>query len=890
MGFLKNHILKVSLFLGVFACILDFRYQLEFASTAFYIAVVSLGLWITERRYIYISAFVCSCLILSGYFFSYFAEVKWLNIFNRFVALFFVWITAFICLLQKPVFFKELTSQLKSTRIYFNGVLISIVLFALSGFIIWNLGLDFTKTNNKNVTLQKLSGKIIHLDEVLTMSARMGAATADNQWEERYLKYEKQLDDTLNQTINLVPKLVIKEKLKSVQMANNELVRIEKQAFQLIRNDLAKQASENLFSKEYAELKVIYDKNIKDFLSIINIHLNKEAIKLNNRIMKILLIFGLIFLSVWIIILAWVRKNQKQLHESEEKYLKLFSSEPDAVAIFDAHTKLFLEINDSAVQLFGYSREEILKLKLADVYLNPELAETDFYNISSGKIHEVPLRFIKSKTDKEYKAELSAGNFQQGSQKQVFIIFKDISARVDAIKIIESMSKFPSEDPSPIFRVEPDGTLLYANSSAKTLLRSFNCETGDKIPKTFQENVTISFSSNSQITFEDNFNEKVYLLDVVPVQDEKYINIYGREITQLKKAELALLESRRYLQAIVSNAMDGIITISVDGTIKSVNPAAEEIFGYSAFELIGSSVSMLMPEPHRSEHGKYIQKFLDTGRPKVIGISREVPGLHRDNTIFPLEISVSEVKSENDQFFMGIVRDISVRKAAEEELEKFIYTASHDLQEPIRKIILFGDRLYDSCFDKLEENNREFIIKMMKASLRMKDLIEDLLGYSQLKHKKAKVEPIKLNLIIEEVLEDLDVQLELAEAIISPYNLPTVYGDKILIRQVFQNLISNSLKYKKPETNAHIQIDHFISKNNDHVLKLKDNGIGFEMKYKDQIFQPFTRLHANKEISGTGMGLFICKKIIQSHNGSISVESSPNKGTIFTITFPNILN
>jgi two-component system, chemotaxis family, sensor kinase Cph1 len=367
-----------------------------------------------------------------------------------------------------------------------------------------------------------------------------------------------------------------------------------------------------------------------------------------------------------------------------------------------------------------------------------------------------------------------------------------------------------------------------------------------------------------------------------------------------RQAEEAIKESEAKYRSIVSSVTDGIITIDEKGIIHSFNTAAEKQFSYKEEEVIGKNISLLLPEPYQSEHDGYLQNYLNTREAKIIGLLREVPGLRKDGSTFPLEISVNEISYNQKLMFVGVVRDITQRKKsinelesystelklANEELERFTYTASHDLQEPLRKVITFGDRLKSSCSEKLEANEIEYISRMQMASFRMKNLIEDLLGYSQFNQKGICFEPINLNMIVQEVLDDLEIQIELTEGNIQIYSLPTIEADKIQMRQLFQNIISNGLKYKKPDTPPKIVIKSSPAESAFHAISIADNGIGFEEKYRDKIFQSFQRLHSDKNISGSGMGLFICQKIVTAHGGTITVKSELKKGATFTITLP----
>lgn len=371
-------------------------------------------------------------------------------------------------------------------------------------------------------------------------------------------------------------------------------------------------------------------------------------------------------------------------------------------------------------------------------------------------------------------------------------------------------------------------------------------------------------------------------------------------ISKIRKREEDLIIAERRTNLLITNAMDGIITIREDGSIETFNPAAEKIFGYSKDEIIGKPITLLMPEPHKSDHPRYIQDYLKTGIKKAISITREVEGLRKNGSLFNLEISLGEMAVDGQQMYTGIVRDITERKEAErtikefsadlqrtnEELESFTYTASHDLQEPLRKVIMLGDRLQESCSGKLESNETGYIQRMQKAAFRMKDLIEDILGYTRLTQKQSKFELLNLNHIAQEVLDDLEVLIDSTAGNVQVDNLPEIEADKIQMRQLFQNIISNGLKYNNPDVSPQIRVKCLSNGDDLQTISISDNGIGFDEKFKDKIFKPFQRLHDKRDISGSGMGLFICYKIVTYHKGLISVESQPEKGTTFHISLP----
>ncbi|MBI4389255.1 MAG: PAS domain S-box protein, partial [Nitrospinae bacterium] len=364
-------------------------------------------------------------------------------------------------------------------------------------------------------------------------------------------------------------------------------------------------------------------------------------------------------------------------------------------------------------------------------------------------------------------------------------------------------------------------------------------------------------------------------------------------------AENSLQWNRERLKSVISHAMDGIVTIHDDGTIESANPAVERLFGYPAEELIGKNVSLLMPEPYKGEHNGYIETYLRTGQARVLGLEREVPGLRKDGEVFSLGISVSEMFLGEDRMFVGILRDVSQRKQDEEklrqyaaELEKsnealkdFSFIASHDLQEPLRKIVSFAD-LLKTKNERLDPDSRNYLVRIQAAAQRMRDLIYDLLRYSQIESRPKTKRSLDLKEVVRDVLEDLEIAIKQTQGRVETSNLPVIEADGTLIRQLLQNLVANALKFHKAGEPPLVKIHGRQAEEGFWEISVQDNGIGFEEKYKDLIFKPFQRLHHRNEFPGAGMGLTICRKIAQEIGGTLAVHSVPSGGCTFTLRIP----
>ena len=370
-----------------------------------------------------------------------------------------------------------------------------------------------------------------------------------------------------------------------------------------------------------------------------------------------------------------------------------------------------------------------------------------------------------------------------------------------------------------------------------------------------------------------------------------------REIEVRKLAEGALRDSESRLQSMIDSAAAGIITIDDEGIVESVNSAAEKLFGYRPDEIVGQSVSLLMPAPYQDAHDGYLASYKETGRSEIVGTNRELQAQRRDGTVFPIELAVSESWSGGRRTFIGIITDETERKRAEDErarhalaleaankeLEAFSYSVSHDLRAPLRSINGFSQALLDDCADELGESGQDYLHRVKASSEHMAELIDNLLQLSRITRSEMKWEQVDLSAIAGSIAAEVQrsqperqVRFDIAEGLADQ-------GDGRLLQVVLDNLLSNSRKFTAKQPQAHIE---FGAERFDGVPAyfVRDNGAGFDMAYSGKLFGAFQRLHPTSEFEGTGVGLAIVQRVIHRHGGKVWAESAVDRGATFYFT------
>jgi two-component system CheB/CheR fusion protein len=413
-----------------------------------------------------------------------------------------------------------------------------------------------------------------------------------------------------------------------------------------------------------------------------------------------------------------------------------------------------------------------------------------------------------------------------------------------------------------------------------------------------------------------------YMVQILPYRtSEDRINgvvLTFVDITKRKEAEFALQQSEQHLRLLIESAEDyAIFTQDTNRRITGWNAGAELMMGYSEAEILGKAGDIIFTPEDRKK--KAPEKEAETAIKEGRAIN-ERWHVRQDGSRFWGSGSVSRI-IDSDGNLIGLVkimRDLTESKEAEEryrirmeqevaertaelsektlelhrsneDLQQFAHVASHDLKEPARKIKTFHNRIKEDFDGELPQKVHQYLEKINSATDRMYSMIDGILDYSKLKNSRPKFQPVNLNEIIKSIESDLEVLIQQKNASIQTNKLMIIHADRVLLYQLFYNLILNSLKFSKKDQPIVIQIVSEIMKQDEAELNkitLSDNGIGFEQEYASNIFDPFTRLNPADEYEGTGLGLALCKKIVERHEGSISATGKPDEGAKFTVLLP----
>jgi PAS domain S-box-containing protein len=363
---------------------------------------------------------------------------------------------------------------------------------------------------------------------------------------------------------------------------------------------------------------------------------------------------------------------------------------------------------------------------------------------------------------------------------------------------------------------------------------------------------------------------------------------------QRKSDQQRIADALEYNRLLINSSSLGIVTYDSCGKCIIANEAIARILDTTREQLLEENYNLiekwrtsgLLESAHKaisSGEETRLEHCTTTPSGKEIWLDcRFTPFVAHDEP--HLLLSVDDI-TQAKQAEMSLKVYAARLEQSNRDLQEFAYIASHDLQEPLRKVLAFGDRLASRYTDVIDETGQDYLKRMREASQRMQTLINDLLSFSRVSTRVQPFSKVDLNILIQDVVSDLEMQIDRTQGKVKVGKLPAIEADPTQMHQLFQNLINNSLKFHQDGIPPLI---HVSGENSGSKCRLmvRDNGIGFDVQYLDRIFKPFQRLHSRQEYEGSGMGLAICRRIVERHGGEISAISAPGEGSTFIVTLP----
>jgi PAS domain S-box-containing protein len=616
------------------------------------------------------------------------------------------------------------------------------------------------------------------------------------------------------------------------------------------------------------------------------------------------------------------RRAEASLARSEERYRKLFEHNPAPMWVFEIETLRFLAVNESATELYGYTREEFLARTLRDIRPPEDVArlEEDVRVPRSAIRRSGPWRH-RRKGGAELLVEIVTHDVDFEGRPARLVLANDVTERLRAEEKLRAF--FDSGMAGAIFG-DVHGSVIAANDE---FLRIVGFTRGDLeegrlrwIDITPPEWLPVDAAGIAEAKgrgvctpYEKEYVRKdgsrvPVLVGYALVGEEREESVaFILDLTTRKEAEARLGATTRLLQAIVDGSPAPILTLDREGTVTSWNPAAEAVFGWSADEAIGRTLP-IVPADREAE----FLSFLSDVREGCAFAGREVRRRRKDGSLLDVSIAAAPLKDGAGAVtgVAAVLVDVSARVKAEEEvrslnaeleerverrtaelvakskeLESFAYSISHDLRAPLRAIDGFSRLLGEEHAGRLDGEGLRLLGVVRENALRMGRLIDDLLTFSRAGRHELRTKRVDAGELVRSVLGEVLPETERGQSEVRVGDLPPVAADPALLRQVFVNLLSNAVKFTSTRPRRLLEVRGRREAGRV-IYDISDNGVGFDMRYASKLFGVFQRLHG-REFEGTGVGLALVERIVSRHGGTVAARGEVGVGATFTLSFPD---
>ena len=566
--------------------------------------------------------------------------------------------------------------------------------------------------------------------------------------------------------------------------------------------------------------------------------------------------------------------------------------------------------------------------------------------LAQSRCPEVPFIFVTDSLGEDMTIETFANGatdyvLKKNLSRLVPVIQRSLRAAEDRRTLAEKEQELRASEerfrhvveacPNALLVIRPTGEIAFANPATARLLgigtaaELVGRNLAELLPPGRWETVfEHTCQSHEQSPPGRTFPEKLLRADGQPadveisVADVEFegkpaIQFVARDITERRMAEQVLLSTESRRDAILQTALDAIIFINHGGVVQEWNPAAEQIFGYRRSDAIGRELAeLIIPQTLRDRHRDGLKHYLASGECHILGQWIEMPAVHANGIEFPVELAVIRVPGSKPPLFTGYLRNIAERKQADQELrrlnaalerrvaqrtaraeeisrelETLSYSVSHDFRTPLRHIACFAEVLNSEGAWRLDPTSRRHLTAIANSARHAQTLLDALLTFSRIGRSEMRLDPVDLTRLVEDARQQLQKELSGRRIDWNIGQLPEVKGDPGLLGQAVLQLLSNAVKYTRPREEARIEVG-VTATEPEAVVAVRDNGVGFDMKYAHKLFGVFQRLHLPEQFEGIGIGLANVRRIIQRHGGRTWAEGTVDSGATFYFSIPRL--